>query len=99
MTVSQDQATATNRLRRALLTFQSGQTLFLKAHRQMKGRTAGEVETFWAGSGARLEQHAQTTAAELVEAFRMFSKAGLVADAEDRHLITEAQRYLAEGSA
>jgi hypothetical protein len=30
---------------------------------------------------------------------KQFSAAGLVADATDRHLVTQAQRYLAEGSA
>ncbi|WP_043367205.1 hypothetical protein [Belnapia sp. F-4-1] len=88
----EDQVAAVDRLRRALLTFQGGQGLLLKAHRQMKGLPAGEVEAFWAGPGARLERHVRGTAVELVEAFRVFSKAGLVANAEDRHRVTEAQR-------
>ena len=96
--MTEDQVAAADRLRRALLTFQNGQGLLLKAHRQMKGLQAGEDGTFWAGPGARLERHVQGTAVELVEAFRVFSKAGLVANAEDRHRVTEAQRQLAEGA-
>jgi hypothetical protein len=38
----------------------------------------------------------QATATEVVAAFRQFSAAGLVAGAPDRHLVTQAQRYLAE---
>jgi hypothetical protein len=30
-------------------------------------------------------------------AFKAFSAAGLVADAADRHLVSQAQRHLAEG--
>jgi hypothetical protein len=100
--MAEDQANAINRLRLALLTYQGGQALLLKAHRKvhrkMNDLPPGEVGTFWAGPGARLKQHVQATAAELVEAFRVFSKAGLVANMEDRHRVTEAQRYLAEVS-
>jgi hypothetical protein len=93
---AQDQAAATNRMRRALLAFHGAQTLLLKSHRDLKSRSAEEVEGFWAGLGAKLEQHVQATAAEVVAAFRVFSAARLVASAEDRHHVTEAQRHVAE---
>lgn len=96
MTTQAEQAAAADWLQRALLAFQNGQSLLLKAHRQMKDMPTGEVETFWAGSGGRLERHVRATAVELVKAFGVFSKAGLVANAEDRHRVTEAQRQLAE---
>ncbi len=41
----------------------------------------------------------RATATEVVAAFQQFSAAGLVAGATDRHLVTQAQRHLAEGAA
>jgi hypothetical protein len=41
----------------------------------------------------------QAAATEAVAAFQQFSAAGLVAAASDRHLVTQAQRHLAEGAA
>jgi hypothetical protein len=94
-----DEAAATDRLRRGLLAFQSAQRLLLQAERRLKGRPAEEIKAFWAGLGigGRIERHVQIAAAELVAAFKAFSAAGLVASAADRHLVTEAQRHLAEG--
>jgi hypothetical protein len=40
----------------------------------------------------------RATAAELVAAFKVFSAAGLVADAADRHAVTRAERHLREGA-
>jgi hypothetical protein len=36
--------------------------------------------------------------AEVLVAFTGFSAAGLVANADDRHLVSQAQRHLAEGN-
>jgi hypothetical protein len=58
-----------------------------------------EVETFWSGSGLRIERHVRATATEVVGAFKAFSAAGLVASAEDRHRVSAAERHLAEGAA
>jgi hypothetical protein len=33
----------------------------------------------------------------VLAAFKAFSAAGLVTDTKDRHLVNQAQRYLAEG--
>jgi hypothetical protein len=96
---AQEQAVVTDRLRRALLAFRAAQNQLLQAHRRLKSLSAAEVDTFWAGPGGRLERHLQITATEVVAAFKVFSAAGLIASAEDRHRITEAQRYLAENSA
>jgi hypothetical protein len=93
-----DQVAATDRLRRALLAFQRAQGLLLTAHRQLKGRPQADVEAFWDGQGRRIEATVQATAAELTAAFKVFSAAGLVADASDRHLVAEAKRSLAEGA-
>ena len=38
-----------------------------------------------------------TIAVEVQAAFKAFSAAGLVASAHDRHLVSEAQRHLAQG--
>ena len=95
----QDEAAATDRLRRALSAFQSAQNRLLGAHRQLKELPQAEVDAFWDGQGRRLEANMRATAAEVMEAFEQFSAAGLVAEAADRHLVTQAQRHLAEGSA
>jgi hypothetical protein len=57
------------------------------------------VDAFWKGLGRRLEANMRATTTEAVAVFQQFSAAGLVADAPDRHLVTQAQRHLAEGSA
>jgi hypothetical protein len=91
-------AAATDRLRRALLAFQSAQASLLKAHRQAKVLpTPEDVDRFWNTQGGKVEARQRASAVELDAAFRDFSAAGLVADAADRHLVTEARRYLAEG--
>jgi hypothetical protein len=95
MTV-QDQTAATDRLRRALPAFQTAQNSLLGAHRRLKELPQAEVDAFWRGPGRRLEAAMRATATEAVAAFKQFSAAGLVADAGDRHLVTQAQRHLAE---
>jgi hypothetical protein len=97
MTTREEAAAAADRLRRALLAFQAAQTRLLAAHRRTKALTsAEEVARFWGTQGARLEAAQRAAAEEVDGAFRMFSAAGLVAGAADRHLVTEARRYLAE---
>ena len=96
---AQEQVAAADRLRRALLAFRAAQNLLLQAHRRLKGLPAEEVDAFWLAPGGRIERHVQTTATEVVAAFRVFSAAGLIADAEDRHHVTEAQRHLTESKA
>ncbi len=96
---AQDQAAATDRLRRALLAFQAALNLLLGAERRLKGLPQAEVDVFWDGrQGRRVEATVQAAATEAVAAFQQFSAAGLVAGASDRHLVTQAQRYLAEGA-
>ncbi len=95
MTV-QDQAAATDRLRRALLAFQNAQNSLLGTHRRLKELPQAEVDAFWNGQGRRVEATVLATATEAVAAFKQFSAAGLVAGAGDRHLVTQAQRHLAE---
>jgi hypothetical protein len=94
-----DEATATDRLRRGLLAFRTARLHSLAAHRQLKELPPAEVEVFWNGPGRRIEANTRTTAAEVAAAFKAFSAAGLVADATDRHLVTAAQRHLAESAA
>ncbi len=93
---AQDQTATTDRLRRALLAFQAAQNGLVDAHRRLKELPQAEVDAFWRGPGRRLEAAMRATAAEAVAAFKQFSAAGLVADAGDRHLVTQAQRHLAE---
>src|SRR5215210_7160265 len=80
----QDEATATNRLRRALLAFQTAQTQLLGAHRRLKVLPQAEGDAFWKGRGRRDEANTRAAAAEVVAAFEQFSAAGLVGDATDR---------------
>ena len=94
-----DEAVVTDRLRRALLAFQSAQIFLLNTHRRLKALPQTEVEAFWSGRGQRAEADMRLAAAEVEAAFKAFSTVGLVADSKDRRLVTEAQRYLAEGAA
>ena len=98
MSSSSGQPEATGRLQRALEAFQKTQSLLLATHRKLKGLPAEEVERFWAAQGHQIERHTQAAAVEVTAAFNAFSAAGLVASANDRHLVSEAQRHLAEGS-
>jgi hypothetical protein len=94
---SSGQPEATSRLQRALVDFQKVQSLLLATHRKLKGLPAEEVERFWVAKGHQIERHTQAAAIEVTAAFNAFSAAGLVASANDRHLITEARRIVAEG--
>jgi hypothetical protein len=96
MTRQDEAAAATERLRRALLAFQAAQNQLLGAHRRLKGLPQAEVDAFWRGPGRRLEAAMRTAATEVAAAFQLFSRAGLVAAAADRHLVTQARRHLAE---
>ena len=96
MTHQDEAAAAADRLRRALSTFQVAQNQLLGAHRRLKGLPQAQVDAFWRGQGRRLEAGMRAAAAEVVAAFQRFSAAGLVAEAPDRHLVTRAQRHLAE---
>ena len=48
-------------------------------------------------SGSHVEAQQRAAATEVIAAFKTFSTAGLVTDIRDRHLVNQAQRYLAEG--
>jgi hypothetical protein len=88
VTVSpRDQLAATNRLRRALLAFQSAQILVLTYQRQGKALSQAELDTV------------QDSAAEAAAAFQAFSATGLVAGADDQRLLAQVQKYLADGAA
>lgn len=95
----QDQAAAVDGLRRTLSAFQAALNLLLGAERRLKGLPQAEVDAFWGGQGRRIEATVQAAATEAVAAFKRFSAAGLVAGAGDRHLVTQAQRYLMEKGA
>ena len=96
---AQDQTAATDRLRRALLTFQAALNLLLGTERRLKGLPRAEVDAFWDGEGRRVEATVRAAATEAVAAFQRFSAAVLAAGAGNRHLVTQAQRYLAERAA
>jgi hypothetical protein len=96
---SLEQAIAMNRLWRALLAFQTARALHLDARRRHKTPPQTEVEAVWDGPGHRGGETMHATATEVVAAFQAFSAAGLVAGVGDQHLITRAQRHLAERAA
>jgi hypothetical protein len=96
---SHDQVAVTDRLQRALLAFQTAESLLLAAHRRLKAVPQEEVDAFWDGPGRRVEANVRATATAVIVAFKAFSAARLVASAIDRHRVTQAQRCLAEGAA
>jgi hypothetical protein len=96
-TAFQDKAAITDRLRRALLAFQAAQALLLGAHRKARALASEESEQFWARFGGHIEAQQRAAAMEVVAAFKAFSAAGLVADTRDRHLVNQAERYVARG--
>ena len=98
VTAAADRARVTDRLRRALLAFRAAQARLLGARRRAKALASqDEADRFWATRGGGIEAARRAAAAEVVAAFAAFSAAGLVTDAADRHLVSEAQRHLAEG--
>jgi hypothetical protein len=93
-----DAAAAADRLRRALLAFRAAQARLLEVHREAKALASpAEVDRLWGSRGGGVEAAQRAAAAEVDAAFRVFSAAGLVAGASDRHLVTEARRQLADG--
>jgi hypothetical protein len=71
--------------------------MLLATHRKLKGLPAKEVDRFWAAQGSQIDRHINAAAVEVTSAFKAFSTAGLVAEAGDQHLITEARRHINEG--
>lgn len=96
--ITAGQPEASGRLQRALTAFQRAQGILLATHRKLKELPTEDVDRFWAAQGKQIERYLRTSAAEVVAAFDAFSAAGLVASAGDRHLVSEAQRIVAEGA-
>jgi len=94
-----DEVVATDRLRRALLAFQTARSLYLGAHRRLRALPQTDVEAFWDGPGRRVRETMHAAATEVVAAFGALPGAGLLIDVSDRRLVTQAERYLAEGAA
>ena len=63
-------------LAEALVAFQKAQELMLSTHRKLKGASQEDTDRFWAGTGARLEQHLRACATAVVDAYKSFSAAG-----------------------
>jgi hypothetical protein len=88
MTLSpRDQLTTTDRLRRALLAFQSAQILVLTRQRQHQPLSQEDLNAV------------RDSAAEAVAAFQVFAAGGLVASVDDKRLMAQVQKYLADGAA
>ena len=68
----QDEAVATDRLRQALLAFETARDLHLGAHRRLKVLPPAEVEGFWDGPGRRVGETMQAAATD-----RLFSNRGI----------------------
>jgi hypothetical protein len=64
-----DEAVAADRLRQALLVFETARDLHLGAHRRLKALPPTEVEAFWNGPGRRVGETMQAAATEVVAAF------------------------------
>ena len=81
-------------LARALVAFQKAQELMLSTHRKLMGASQEDTDRFWAGTGARLEQHLRACATAVVDAYKSFSADGGIAAAGDRRLVNEAHQLL-----
>jgi hypothetical protein len=90
-----DEALVTDRMRRALLAFQSALNLLLAVHQRLHGEPMEEIEAFWLAPGGRIERHVYASATDVIAAFQVFSAAGLVTNTIDQHGLTQAQQYLA----
>lgn len=84
---AQEQAMDTDRLRRALLAFQSAQVLILTHQRQNQPASQAELDAV------------RESTAEANAAFQTFEAAGLMIGADDQRLLTQARKYLADGAA
>jgi hypothetical protein len=83
-------------LAKALIAFQKAQELTLSTHRKLMAATREDADRFWAGTGARLEQHLRACATAVVAAYKDFSADGGIAEAGDRRLVNEAHQLLHE---
>jgi crotonobetainyl-CoA:carnitine CoA-transferase CaiB-like acyl-CoA transferase len=81
-------------LAKALIAFQKAQELTLSTHRKLAGASREDADRFWAGTGARLEQHLRECATAVVAAYKSFSADGGIAAAGDRRLVNEAHQLL-----
>ena len=92
----QDEAGATDRLRRALLAVHTAQNSLLSAHRRVGELPQAGGGGGWGGAGPPPAARQRAHPAGGGGAPHAVSAAGLVAGAADRHLVTQAQRQLAE---
>jgi crotonobetainyl-CoA:carnitine CoA-transferase CaiB-like acyl-CoA transferase len=81
-------------LAKALIAFQKAQELTLSTHRKLTGASREAADRFWAGTGARLEQHLRACATAVMAAYKSFSADGGIAAAGDRRLVNEAHQLL-----
>lgn len=81
-------------LAKALAAFQKAQELTLSTQRKLTGVSREAADRFWAGTGARLEQHLRACATAVVAAYKTFSANGGIAKAGDRRLVNEAHQLL-----
>ena len=88
------EAEAADRFAQAVAAFRRVQELMLTAHRKLRRAPQEDQKHFWAGTGAKLEQHQRTCATALVAAYQEFARTGAVAGAGDRRLVNEAHQVL-----
>ncbi len=85
---------AADRFAQAVSAFRKVQDLMLMTHRKLRSASAEDRSRFWAGTGAKLEQHQRTCATALVTAYQAFAHTGAVAGAGDRRLVNEAHQVM-----
>jgi hypothetical protein len=94
----------TDRLRNALLAFQTAQKALLAAERKLRDSSSAEPkgcvgQRMLSALHVPFERHVEIAATEVVAAVMALSEAGQIASAEDQRHISEAKRYLAQPKA
>jgi hypothetical protein len=88
------EAEAADRFAQAVAAFRKVQDLILTTHRKLRSAPQQDRSRFWAGTGAKLEQHQRTCATALVAAYQEFARTRGVAGAGDRRLVNEAYQVI-----
>ena len=85
---------AADQFAQAVAAFRRVQELMLTAHRKLRSTSAKDRSRFWAGTGAKLEQHQRRCATALMATYQEFARTGGVAGSGDRRLVNEAHQVI-----
>ena len=85
---------AADQFAQAVAAFRKVQELTLTTHRKLRTASQEERSRFWAGTGAKLEQHQRSCATALVATYQEFARTGGVPSSGDRRLVNEAHQVI-----